>query len=102
MRHIKALFIKIHETALARGSSYIPTPAPYNHNKCGLINIQNDDQQCFMWRMKYHQSQQVKHDDRITKLRQVNDKYNYDGISYPTTFEDIKHIENTNGLAIFV
>jgi hypothetical protein len=39
-----------------RASSYIPTPSPYTNPKCGLINIQNDDNRCFMWCLKYHQS----------------------------------------------
>jgi hypothetical protein len=40
----------------ARGSSWIPTPERYSNAKCGLINIKNEDQECFKWCMKYHQS----------------------------------------------
>ena len=40
-----------------RAGSYIPTPTIYYNPKCGLINIQHDDQECFRWCMKYHQSQ---------------------------------------------
>ena len=52
--------------------------------------------------MKYHQSKQEKHDHRLTKLQKVEDKYNYDGVSYPADFQDIKQFELNNGLAVFV
>ena len=57
-----------------RGSSYIPTPAKYSNPKCGLINIQNDDELCFKWRTLYHQTEQKKNDDRISVLKKVRDK----------------------------
>ena len=31
----------------ARRSSWIPTPERYSNAKCGLINIKNEDQECF-------------------------------------------------------
>ena len=43
-----------------RASSYIPTPEKYANAKCGLINIKNEDQQCFKWCMKYHQTKKEK------------------------------------------
>ena len=52
--------------------------------------------------MKYHQSKQEKHDDRISKLKQVDDKFDYTGLSYPVSFEDIKLFENNNKIAVFV
>jgi hypothetical protein len=57
IRRIPMTFIKVYKSRVARGSSYIPTPPPYNNAKCGLINIQNDDQECFKWCMKYHQTE---------------------------------------------
>jgi hypothetical protein len=35
--------------------------------------------------MKYHQSEKKKHDDRVTVLSKLEDKYNYDGISFPVS-----------------
>ena len=43
------LAIDMFEIRVARGSSYIPTPERYAHAKCGLINIQNKDQECLRW-----------------------------------------------------
>ena len=41
------LFIDIFVTKPLRGSSYIETPEQFKHSDCGLINIQNDDMECF-------------------------------------------------------
>ena len=102
IRRIPMAFIKVYKTRVARGSSYIPTPPPYNNAKCGLINIQNDDQECFKWCMKYHQTKQQKHDDRISVLKKLEDKFNYEGVEFPANFEDIKRFELNNGVAVFV
>jgi hypothetical protein len=51
---------------LVEVQNYIPTPEKYKNPKCGLMNIQNDDQECFRWCMKYHQSKEDKHSDRIS------------------------------------
>lgn len=85
-----------------RAASYIPTPAPYNNAKCGLVNIQNKDNKCFQWCMKYHQSKQIKHDDRISILSKIEDKYNYENVSYPASQDDIKAFEDNNKVCINV
>ena len=100
--------IKIHNVFLEsfsivpiRGSSYIPTPDRFN-NKSGLINIQNDDNECFKWCVKYHQSAKVKHSDRLSVLKQLDDKYNYDNVKFPAGYNDIKHFEENNKVCVFV
>jgi hypothetical protein len=102
IKQIKTLYIKVYKIKPPRGSSYIPTPAPYNTSRSGLINIQNDDEECFKWCMKYHQSRQEKHDDRISRLKQVDDKFDYTDVSYPVSFDDIKVFEHNNKVAVFV
>ena len=47
-----------------RGSSYIPTPEKYSNADCGLINIGNEDAECFRWCMLYHQSEKGPKDFR--------------------------------------
>ena len=65
------IFIDIYETKPIRAASYIPTPQKFNNSRCGLINIQNDDQECFKWCMKYHQSAKDKNASRICKLKKL-------------------------------
>ena len=100
--YVLKIIITVYSTRRARGSSYIKTPEPYNNAKCGLINIKNEDDECFKWCMKYHQSEQVKHCDRLTVLKKVEDKYNYDNIKYPATYDDIKQFETDNEICINV
>ena len=83
-----------------RASSYIPTPEPYNNPKCGLVNIKNNDNNCFSWCMKYHQTNQVKNDDRISVLNKVEDKYNYDNVNMPASYDDVKIFEDNNKVCV--
>ena len=99
---IHKIVITVYSTRRARGSSYIQTPEPYQNPKCGLINIKNDDSECFKWCMRYHQSEQVKNYDRLTVLKKLEDKYNYDNIEFPTTYDDIKQFEIDNEICINV
>jgi hypothetical protein len=44
-----------------------------------------------------------KNDYRISKLKQIDDEFDYTGLSYPVSFEDIKLFENNNNkIAVFV
>ena len=56
---------------------------------CGLINIHNEDEECFRWCLKYHQSKKGKNDHRITALMKVEDEYNNEGIQIPVSYDDI-------------
>ena len=60
IKQFNTIFIEASTIKPPRGSSYIPTPEPFNNARCGLINIQNDDLKCFEWCMKYHQTKQGK------------------------------------------
>ena len=59
VKKIQHVFLKSYAVRPIRGSSYIPTPEKFSNPKCGLVNIKNEDQECFKWCMKYHQSPKV-------------------------------------------
>jgi hypothetical protein len=102
VKRFNSIIINYLQTKVARGSSYIKTPEKFANSRCGLINIQNDDQECFRWCLRYHQTKKSKNDDRISVLSKVEDKYNYDGIEFPVSFNDITKFENNNQVCIFV
>jgi hypothetical protein len=52
--------------------------------------------------MKYHQTKRDKNCDRISALKKVEDKYDYTGVNYPASFEDIERFEENNKVAVFV
>ena len=59
LKKIHHLFIESVSIKPVRGSSYIPTPEKFSNSFCGLINIKNEDNECYKWCMKYHQSKKV-------------------------------------------
>ena len=97
-----SLFCGCFEVKPVRGSSYIPTPEKYSNPKCGLVNIQNDDVECFKWCMRYHQTEKSKHCDRLSVLRKVEDKYNYDGMQFPASCDDVTQFEENNKVCVCV
>jgi len=85
-----------------KGGEYIATPDKLCNSKKGVINIRNDDDECFKWCMKYHQTARQKNDDRISRLRKVNDVFNYEGMKFPVSFDDIAIFEKNNNKRISV
>ena len=52
--------------------------------------------------MKYDRSPQGKNDIRLANLLRIIDAYNYEGIEYPTSYEDIYTSEKINEICIYV
>jgi hypothetical protein len=94
------MYSRLHTINTPRSGSYIKTPEKYDYPKCGLINIINEDDECFKHCTAYHQTKQEKHDNILTVLSKFNNIYNYNNISYPTSLEDVKQFEINNELCI--
>ena len=69
IKRITNLFANTHTLKAGRGSSYLPSPPKYSNAKCGLINIRNEDQECFRYCMLYHQSPQLERSSKLTVLK---------------------------------
>jgi uncharacterized C2H2 Zn-finger protein len=52
--------------------------------------------------MKYHQTDKSKNSDRLSVLKKVEDKYNYDNMHFPTSYDDIKTFEENNKVCVMV
>ena len=50
---------------------------------------------CFMWCVQYPQINNCKHGSIRSVLNQIDDKYNYDSINYPPSYDDIATFEKT-------
>ena len=48
-----------------RGSSYLPLPKELKNSMKGLINLQNEDEKCFLWCHVRHLNPEKKHPERI-------------------------------------
>ena len=69
----------------------------------GLINIQNDDNKCFLWCHVRHLNQSGVKLCRIRKEdREVVKKLNYEGVDFPVSKKDYGEIEVLNGINVDV
>jgi len=95
MNSIDGLLLSVYKYTPMEGSSYIQLPS-YIENKRGTINSQNVDQQCFKWAvLAKHVTEQPRY--RVGEnYRRHEDKYNFDGITFPTPLSDIPKFEKNN------
>ena len=78
------------------GGSYIPLD-PYLANKKALINMQNEDEKCFMWSVLRALYPKDTNPQRIDKdLKSKQESINMDGIRYPVNFRAIDRFEIQN------
>ena len=83
-----------------KGSSYIPLPASLK-NKKSLINIKNRDKECFKWSVTRALHPVDKNSEKMSKiLREQSERYNWDGISFPTPLKEISRFEKNNNVSI--
>ena len=95
---IDLLEYHLHKISLNRGSSYINSPE-WIKNKKVTINPQNtEDNNCFQYAiiaaLNY---QNINHNpERISKLRQFVNNYNWDNICFPAGHKDYSAFEKNN------
>ena len=71
------------------GSTYIELPDELKNARKGLINIQNDDNKCFLWCHIRHLNLIDKSPQRITKKdKELVRKLNYERINFPVSKKD--------------
>ena len=94
---IVSLDVDIHEVELTRGSSYIKLPE-WIANKKAVINPKNeDDDECFKWAViaALHHGE-IEHHERINNLKPFVSRYNWHGIKFPATTNQISKFEKQN------
>ena len=79
-----------------RGSTFMPLPAKLK-NKKGVINIKNEDNQCFKWCIARALNPVDKNPNRITKeLIEQAKSLNWNGLKFPVGLKAIKIFETNN------
>ena len=85
------------------GSSYIELPMDLRNTKKGLINIKNEDNECFRWCHIRHLNPQEKNPQRIKKEdKKMINELNYDGINFPISQKHYNKVEKQNSIRINV
>jgi hypothetical protein len=90
---ITKFIVSIYNVKSLRVGSWIKSP---DYLGRGVVNIVNEDDECFKWCLKYHQSDKSKNSARLSALKKVDDKYNYDGLTFPLQLDDIEVFESNN------
>ena len=86
-----------------KGSSYIKLPTELRNSAKGLINMKNEDNECFRWCHIRHLNPQDKYPQRIKKSDKAFIKnLNYSGIEFPVTTKQYNKIEKQNEININV
>ena len=85
------------------GSSYIELPTELRNSKKGLINIKNEDDECFRWCHVRHLNPQEKDPRRIKRDdEQYVEKLDYTNIVFPVSQKQYNKIEKQNSIKINV
>ena len=77
-----------------KGDSYIPLPE-FIMRKKAIINMENEDNKCFLWSVLRYLHPIQKTAPRINDLREYENDLNFKGIDFPGKVKDIK-FENQN------
>lgn len=95
LQTIDGLLLAVYKYTPMSCSSYIQLPE-YIDKKRATINPQNADQQCFKWAiLARHVTGHAVY--RIGEnYRMHEDKYNFEGITFPTPLSDIAKFEKNN------
>ena len=102
IKNIEAITVTTYTQTPSRGSSWFEVPDELKNSRLTLINIKNNDNECFKWCLRYHQSDKEKNGDRVSVLNKIKDKYNWEGVNFPTGFNDIETFENNNKVCVNV
>ena len=85
------------------GSSYIPLPE-YIQKKRAVLNIQNDDQKCFLWSIlaALHPVHWKDNPERVKHYMMYETELDVGGINFPTAISQIPQFEKQNQISVNV
>ena len=97
-RFQRVLSLDIHFTEFIplRGSTFFPLPKKIATKKA-VINMKNDDDQCFKWSVARALNPVDEHAERITKeLKKQSEKLDWSGLKFPVELNQIAIFEKNN------
>ena len=89
--------VNFHQLNLTRGSSCLPLPNWLAHKKA-IINPKNEDQECFKWAViaALRWEEINNNPERISKLKRFEKDFDWSGIGFPVSVQDISKFEFRN------
>jgi hypothetical protein len=101
-RRVTRLEIHIGEFRPLRGKKHELLPKSIASKKA-IVNMKNDDNECFKWAVTRALNPTDTHPERISdKLKEQFKELNWEGTEFPTTLNNIKKFENNNNIGINV
>ena len=86
-----------------KGNSYIPLSQELNYPRKGLVNLENDDNECFSWcHIRFFNPQDKEPMRTKTSDKTMVEQLNYDGIEFPVATKHYGKIEEQNSININV
>ena len=103
IQSVDSHYLNIAKYEPMKGSSYIQLPSELRNSKKGLINMKNEDNECFRWCHIRHINPQEKYPQRIKKTdKQYVEKLDYSGVEFPVGVKHYNKIEKQNSININV
>lgn len=98
---IQYLDMNVNKFNPLRGSSYIDLPLDIK-NKNAVINVKNNDHECFRWAVLSGLYKPTHNSNRYTSYLPHRNKLKFDNISFPIKINDIHKFEKLNDLSVNV
>ena len=103
IKSVDSHFINVVMYRPLRGSSYIPLPKELQNSAKGIINMKNNDNECFRWCHIRHLLPQNKDPQRIKECdKKYVEKLDYSGIEFPVSVKQYNKIEKQNSINVNV
>ena len=103
IKSVDSHYLNIVKYKPMNGSSYIQLPSELRNSMKGLINMKNEDNECFRWCHIRHLNPQEKYPQRIKKTdKQYVEKLDYSNIDFPVNVKHYNKIEKQNSININV
>ena len=93
--NILSQYLNIRSYLPLSGSTYCKLPKELSNSKKGLINIQNNDNKCFLWRhVRYLNCEGIDLWRISWKDKEISKTLNYDNIKFPVIKKSIVKLCN--------
>ena len=103
IKSVDGHFINVIKYRPLRGYSYIPLPEELQNPAKGIINMKNNDNECFRWCHIRHLLPQNKNPQRIKECdKKYVEKLDYSGIEFPVSVKQYNKIEKQNNIRVNV
>jgi len=103
IKSVDGHFINVVMYRPLKGSSYIPLPKELQNPAKGIINMKNNDDECFRW---CHIRQLLPQNENPQRIKKCDKKYveklDYSGIEFPVSVKQYNKIEKQNNICVNV